>query len=198
MVDIESNCKKNRNYALTQRDLFDWEKIYGKIPQGGLVLIKTGWSKYWSNTEKYYGTKDKDVLKLSWPGMDPEAALWLVRYRRIHGVGIDAPSVDRGQSIVLLTLKQLYDNNVYTLKNLASMNDIPTRGATVQIMPMLIDGAASSPTRVFASWPGEGGHKSGRSIPFTGRSGAERTGSNIRKLLLYISLACYTFYFFSL
>ncbi|CAD5120182.1 DgyrCDS8756 [Dimorphilus gyrociliatus] len=195
VIDIEAECRRNRNYRLTETYIAEWEKKHGIIPKGGLVLIKTGWSNYWKNSEKYYGTKDKNIMKLSWPGMDAEAAAWLVHNRKIYGVGIDAPSVDRGQSSVLLALRQLYDNNVYTLKNLADMSNIPTRGATVQIMPMLIDGAASSPTRVFASWSGDGSHKSGRSIPFLTRSGVEKTGSNIRKLLLYVSLACYAYHF---
>ena len=36
-------------------DFVDWEKEHGLIPEGSVVLVKSGWSKYYPDPEKFIG-----------------------------------------------------------------------------------------------------------------------------------------------
>ena len=36
-------------------DFVDWEEKHGLIPEGSVVLVKSGWSKYYPDREKYVG-----------------------------------------------------------------------------------------------------------------------------------------------
>ncbi len=65
-----------------------------------IVFFKTGYGKYYPNSEQYFGTAvkgDSAIQKLHFPGIDSTAALWLAEYK-IKAVGIDTPSIDFGQS----------------------------------------------------------------------------------------------------
>ena len=39
--------KKNFNYQMTVADIHKWEKRYGRIPAGSVVMIRSDWSKRW-------------------------------------------------------------------------------------------------------------------------------------------------------
>ncbi|KAJ6648477.1 hypothetical protein Bhyg_03707, partial [Pseudolycoriella hygida] len=70
------------------------------LPFGGVLLIYTGWSKYWPNKEKYLGWDNSTSTEpvLNFPGISESLAKWLIYERHIVGVGIDTASIDPGNT----------------------------------------------------------------------------------------------------
>jgi kynurenine formamidase len=89
---------------------------------------------------------------LHFPGVSPEAARLLVE-RRVDGVGIDTASLDHGPSIDFRTHRILSSSGIYGLENLAGLELLPPKGATVIALPMKIRGGTGGPVRVIALLP---------------------------------------------
>jgi kynurenine formamidase len=59
------------HFELEVSHVIDHEKRTGKVvPFGGIVLVHTGWSRYWPDKIKYLGwSNETDVPTLNFPGM---------------------------------------------------------------------------------------------------------------------------------
>ena len=68
VVDISAKAAQNSNYQLKVSDIADWEKKHGIVPEGVIVLVYTGWAKFWLDRSKYYGIKPDQNNSLSFPG----------------------------------------------------------------------------------------------------------------------------------
>jgi kynurenine formamidase len=93
------------------------------------------------------------VPELHFPGLDPEAAQWLVDNRNIVSLGIDTPSIDYGQSATFGTHRVLYGENLAGFENLANLEALPEWGAYVVALPMKIRGGSGGPLRIVAFIP---------------------------------------------
>lgn len=157
VVDVSEQSEINRDYLIITEDFLDWEKKYGRIPEQTIVLLNTGFGKYWNDHEKYTGTTKSGTVgvdELHFPGLDPEAAKWLVTERNIKAVGIDTPSIDYGQSKEFLTHRSLCASNVTAYENIANLDQVPPTGSYLVAAPMKIKGGSGSPLRLFAWVPG--------------------------------------------
>jgi kynurenine formamidase len=47
VISIVPQVKKDFNYQMTVADIHKWEKRYGRIPAGSVVMIRSDWSKQW-------------------------------------------------------------------------------------------------------------------------------------------------------
>ena len=47
VISIVPQVKKDFNYQMTVADIHKWEKRYGRIPAGSVVMIRSDWSKRW-------------------------------------------------------------------------------------------------------------------------------------------------------
>ena len=82
--------------------------------------------------------------------MEPAGSKWLVEQRRIKAVGIDTASIDFGQSTLFETHRALFARNIPALENLASLDKLPVRGATLIALPAKIEGGSGGPVRAIA------------------------------------------------
>jgi kynurenine formamidase len=153
VVDVSEECDADRDYRVVIDDFIDWEKQNGIIPFNSMVLLKTGFGKYWPDRIKYMGTNERGteaVAKLHFPGLHPDAAKWLIDERKVKAVGIESPSIDYGQSQLFETHVVLAKNNIPILENVGNLNEIPLKGFTVIALPMKIKGGSGGPTRIIA------------------------------------------------
>lgn len=153
LVDVTKQCEANRDYLISVEDFNSWEKQHGQIPNGAIVLLRTGFAKYWPDRVKYMGTDERGagaVAKLHFPGLGPDAARWLTTNRSIKAVGLDTPSIDYGQSILFESHQILFAKNIPAFENLADMGGLPADGFGVIAMPMKIGGGSGGPLRVAA------------------------------------------------
>jgi len=132
------------------------EKTHGTIPDGAILLIRTGYSQRWPDAAAYLGTAARGagaVAQLHFPGLHPDTARWLLANRAIDAVGIDTASIDRGQSTQYESHRALFARNVPAFENLAGLERLPPRGATVVALPMKIGGGSGAPLRAIAFVP---------------------------------------------
>ncbi len=155
-VDVTRKCAADRDYQATVEDFEDWEKAINASLADRIVLIRTGFGRFWPDRAKYLGTAEQGkaaVAKLRFPGLDPVAADWLVSRRRIRMVGIDTASIDHGQTQNYPTHQRLFRDNVPALENVAAMDELPADGFTLFALPMKIGGGSGAPCRIVAVLP---------------------------------------------
>lgn len=153
VIDISQACANNPDYRLTTEDIAKWEKEHNTIPMDSIVLVRTGWGKFWPDKKQYLGTDAPgDVANLHFPGLSREAAELLIQ-RKIDALGIDTASIDYGASKDFIVHQVLYGANIYGLENVASLDRLPAKGATLIALPMKIKGGTGGPARIIALLP---------------------------------------------
>ena len=155
-IDVAAQCARDRDYLVTIQDFEQWEADHGRIPNRAIVLVDTGFARYWPSRQQYLGTELRGlegVRALHFPGLDPKAADWLIGNRQVKAVGIDTASIDYGQSTTFETHVALLSRNVPVLENIGYLRDLPARGFDVIALPMKIAGGTGGPIRVIAVLP---------------------------------------------
>ncbi|MGC4098890.1 MAG: cyclase family protein [Nitrospira sp.] len=155
-INVTEPCAQDRNYRVTISDFKRWEAVHGRIPNGSIVLLNTGFARFWPVRKDYLGTElrgQEGVQALHFPGLHPEAAAWLVRERGVKAVGIDTASIDFGQSTTFETHVALLSQNVPVFENLADLHNLPDRGFDVIALPVKIAGGTGGPLRIIAVVP---------------------------------------------
>lgn len=152
-IDVTKRCADNRDYQIQIEDFVEWERRHGELPKGCIVLLRTGWGKYWPHRVQYMGTDERGqqaVAKLHFPGLHPETAQWLVNSRAIKAIGLDTPSIDYGQSTRFESHVTLFAANIPAFENVANLDLLPDKGFTVIALPMKIKGGSGGPLRAIA------------------------------------------------
>ncbi|MFN0087503.1 MAG: cyclase family protein [Blastocatellia bacterium] len=154
VIGIAAACARDADYRLQAGDLTEWESRNGRIPENAILLVHTGWGKFWPDKKQYLGTDAPgDTANLHFPGVSREAAEFLAKERKIDGIGIDTASIDHGPSRDFIAHQILNGANIYGLENLANLDRLPARGATVISLPMKIKGGTGGPVRIIALLP---------------------------------------------
>jgi kynurenine formamidase len=150
VIDVRAESAKDADYLLTIERIARWEKEHGKIPQGAIVLLRTGWASRWPSTEKY---RNQDAQgKMHFPGFSLEAAKVLME-RQVNGLGCDTLSIDYGASGDFAVHHAVLGAGLYQLENLANLSDLPEAGAFLIVAPIKLEGGSGGPARVFALLP---------------------------------------------
>jgi kynurenine formamidase len=156
VVDVTKRALADRDYRVTVEDLTGWEVAHGRIPDGAIVLLRTGYGAFWPDRQRYLGTErrgEEALSELHFPGLHPNAAQWLVTNRDIGAIGIDTASIDTGQSTLYETHRILGARNIAVLENVAALERLPSTGALVIALPMKIKGGSGAPVRIVARMP---------------------------------------------
>jgi kynurenine formamidase len=153
VVDVSARAARDRDYLVSTEDFAGWEKANGRIGDGTIVLLRTGWGRFYPDRKKYLGTDRRGaeaVAELHFPGLDPAAARWLVANRKIGSIGLDTASIDRGQSQTFESHQVLFKAGIPALENVAHLDRLPLRGFRVVALPMNIQGGTGAPLRIVA------------------------------------------------
>ena len=154
VIDMRRQAEKDADYMVHVNDIRAWEKIHGRVPSDAILLIRSGWGKFWGYRKRYFGTDAPgDTDNLHFPGLSKQAAEFLVKERRVKAVGIDTPSIDHGPSKDFVTHQILGAANLAIFENVAALERVPNKGATVYAIPMKIKGGSGAPLRIFAILP---------------------------------------------
>jgi kynurenine formamidase len=156
VVDVTSACARDPDYRVTVDDFIAWERTNGELPTASIVLIRTGYSRFWPDAARYLGTAERGdaaVPKLHFPGLHPDAAAWLAGTKRVKAVGLDTASIDFGQSTKYEAHRVLYERDVPAFENLTNLDRLPPRGTLIVALPMKIKGGTGAPLRAMAIVP---------------------------------------------
>ena len=155
VVDVTASAAADRDLEIGIDAFEAWESEHGPIPARAIVLLRTGWGERWPDAERYLGTAARGqdaVADLHFPGLSAAGATWLVE-RGVRAVGIDTASIDRGQSTEFHAHRILAAANVPIFENVASLDRVVVKGATVIALPMKIAGGTGGPLRIVAIQP---------------------------------------------
>nr|CAD7435548.1 unnamed protein product [Timema monikensis] len=152
VIDVSHHAKVNPDFQLLPCHIVEWEEEHGQLPNRTIILVDFGWSKFYNNRTTYFGTDSvNDTSLFHFPALSKEVADYLVDTGKVVGVGVDTPSVDRGQSTKFWAHTVLARANIYNLENMAlSGKKLPVRNFTLFIMPMKITEGSGAPCRVVA------------------------------------------------
>ncbi|CAG2161696.1 unnamed protein product [Oppiella nova] len=151
VIDVVAQSVATRDYELSVDDIHSWEKMNGQIPDNSVILVRTGWARFWPKKLEYFGTETKEIPLLHFPGVHPSAAQWIVDNRQIVGIGIDSPSIDHGQSKQYKSHQILNAKNIYLLENIAqTIHKLPAIGSSLTLLPLKIEGASGTSVTVIA------------------------------------------------
>lgn len=154
VIDVSDQASKDRNYLLTDRDVLAFEEKHGRIETGTIVLLRTGWSRFWPDAKSYLGDDTPgDASKLEFPSFGADAARLLVEDRGAAVLGVDTASTDYGKSTDYPVHRIAAARNVSNLENLTNLEKLPPTGALVIALPMKIEGGSGGPARVIALVP---------------------------------------------
>lgn len=150
VIDVRDKCEYNADFTLSIEDVLAWEVQHGVIPSGSLVLLCTGWDRFWGS-EKLYNFDENGLMHF--PGFSGEVVRWLFLERNIAGIGIDTLGVDPGYDQEFRANYETALAGGFALELLTNLGELPPRGAVVIIGALAIQAGSGSPARVVALVP---------------------------------------------
>lgn len=154
VIDVTRQAAADPDYRLTREDVLAFERDHGPIEAGHIVILRTGWSRFWPDAKRYLGDDAPgDASDLHFPSYGEAAARLLVEERKVAMLGADVASIDYGPSQDFIVHRIANGANVPGLENLTALERLPMTGALVIALPMKIEGGSGGPTRVIALIP---------------------------------------------
>lgn len=154
VIDIAAAAAADADHRLTVDELRAWEARHGRISEGAMVLLRTGWSVRWPDAKRYFGDDAAgDASRLHFPSYGADAARILVADRKVTALGVDTASIDHGPSKDFPVHQIVAAANVLGLENLTGLDALPPTGAWVIALPMKIAGGSGGPLRAIALVP---------------------------------------------
>jgi kynurenine formamidase len=130
------------------------EAQHGAFRRGEIVLLRTGWDRYyrpWPDGRAY--AYDPVVTRTGpgWPAPRPECVEYL-HERGVVTIGIDAPSVGAVQDPFSPHYAGL-ERGMRYIENLTGLERLPARGAYFVFLPLKVEGASGCPGRAIGLVP---------------------------------------------
>jgi kynurenine formamidase len=150
VLDIRAEGAKDADYQLSSARVEEWEKRHGRIVEGAIVLLRTGWAARWPDAQKYRNQDSEG--RMHFPGFSVEAAKLLIQ-RKVSGLGCDTMSIDYGASADFAVHHLALGSGLYHLENLADLSALPETGGFLVAAPIKLEGGSGGPVRVFALLP---------------------------------------------
>jgi kynurenine formamidase len=152
---IGNNGNRDPDAHMTKKDILDYEAEFGRIQDGSILLLYSGWDRFWSDKEQYLNpdTDTNPALhNYHFPYMADDAVDWVIDNRKLSGIGLDTPCWDKPDSKTFSSHKKVLGSGIFGLENVNNLGKIPRSGATVYVFPMKITRGTGAPTRIIAQW----------------------------------------------
>lgn len=123
VIDIHEKVAENTGYHLTVQDIKDWEKEYGTIPEGSVVMVRSDYYKGWKT--------NPDFAAKPFPGVNLDAAKFLHLQRDILFHGHEP--LDSDTTATLVTEDWLLHNQYCQAEGVMNLDKVPEKGALIAI-----------------------------------------------------------------
>lgn len=151
VIDAKGPASLDPDYTLSAGDVADWERTNGPIEPNTLVLLNTGWSRFWGQPARFINAGDNGAMHT--PGFSLEAARFLLEWREVAGLGIDTHGIDPGVDTSLSVSRLVLARPALVLECLNNLDQLPPSGATVVVGRLRLVGGSGSPASVLAFTP---------------------------------------------
>lgn len=147
VIDIRETVARDDDAQVTPGDIKAWISKNGPIPEKACVAMLSGWGKH-MGTEKFRNP-DADG-KMHFPGFHVEAAQMLLEETTASGIAVDTLSLDHGMSGDFATHYAWLPQNRWGIENLANLENVPDKGATLVVGAPSHKRGTGGPARIFA------------------------------------------------
>jgi kynurenine formamidase len=153
VIDISHKVVENPDYTLNIDDITAWELENGAIMSGSIVLLNSGWQEKWvvGNGQNFFNQDTQGVMHF--PGFSKDSVEFLMSDRAITALGIDTHGVDGGMDNNFTINRLILGKQGIILENLANLDKLPAKGATIIIGLMRLKNGSGSPVGVLAFLP---------------------------------------------
>ncbi len=147
VIDVTARVEADPNFLLDVADVEAWQDAHGPLPEGGWLLIRTGWDAR---------SNDSDAFRNggATPGISIECARWLAETAPVQGVGVETVGTDAGAAHSFdppfPCHSYLLGADKFGLTQLQNLRHLPPTGAVVIAAPLPIVTGSGSPARVLA------------------------------------------------
>lgn len=155
VIDVAAAAAVDPDYTVSPADIDRWEAEHGRIPDGAIVLMASGWSRKYGDQAEY-ANQDADGA-MHFPGFSLQAATFLVEERNIRAIGVDTLSVDAATAAGFPAHGAVNGAGKYHLENVANVHLLPAAGAYLIVAPIKIAAGSGGQVRIFAVLPGASG-----------------------------------------
>jgi kynurenine formamidase len=142
VVDVSAECEADPGYALEAERVERDEAEHGPLPDGGALLVRTGWERHAGDPERY-------VRSMSFPGVGTSAAELAID-RGCVGIGVDTLSVDPGRDPSVPVHHLTLPAGLWHLEGLVNLAALPPRGAMLVAGALRLVDGSGAPARVLA------------------------------------------------
>lgn len=152
VIDITDKVAKDPHYAVTPRDIVDYEAKYGAIPDGAFVALRTDWSKRWPDMNALSGIAEDGSE--NFPGWSLDALKYIYETRNAAANGHEALDTDASAEAAkagdLACERYVLAKGKLQVEVLCNLDQVAPAGAVLFAAWPRIEGATGLPVRVWA------------------------------------------------
>jgi kynurenine formamidase len=151
VLDVTEQVAADPDFLVEVDHVKAWESEHGSLPDGGWLLVRTGWDAR-SHSQEEYLNADADGPHT--PGLSVECARWVAEESPVIGLGVETVGTDAGAAAGFDPMfpchTLMHGAGKYGLTQLQNLAELPPHGAVVVAGPLRIAGGSGSPARVLA------------------------------------------------
>lgn len=151
VLDFSALAAKDPDFLVEVDHIKAWEAENGPLPEGGWLLLRTGWDARSHSQEEFLNADENGPHT---PGLSPECARWVAEESPVIGLGTETVGTDAGGAHsfdpAFPCHSYLMGNDKYGLTQLQNLAELPATGAVVIAGPLPILKGSGSPARVLA------------------------------------------------
>jgi kynurenine formamidase len=152
VIDKSAEAAQDPDYLLTTDDVRAFESEHGALPEGGWLLLRTGWDARAHDEEAFLNAGPDGQPHT--PGFDAECARWLALDSPLVGVGVETVGTDAGAAggfePPFPVHTYMLGAGKYGITQLANLARLPPTGALLIVAPLKLVRGTGSPARVLA------------------------------------------------
>ena len=145
VVDIAAKAAEDANAMVTKADIDAWIAANGEIPAGACIGMHSGWAAKVGDP-LYRNTPDG---AFAFPGFSKEATDYLAELG-VASIAVDTLSLDPGNSADFAVHYSWLPGGRFGIENVANLDKLPAKGATIFIGAPKHAGGTGGPARVMA------------------------------------------------
>ena len=152
VIDLTEKVKADPCYVATAEDIMEYEKKYGKIPDGAFVALRTDWSKKWPDMDALSGIAEDGSE--NFPGWSLDALKYIYETRNAAANGHETLDTDASKEAArmgdLACERYVLESGKLQVEVLCNLDQVPAAGAIMVVAWPNIKGATGLPVRAWA------------------------------------------------
>lgn len=148
VVDISDRAYHDPDTVVLPEDVLTWERRHGRIPNGAIVVMHSGWAERIKDSEAFLNADAGGTPHF--PGWSRAATDLLMTERDVVGIGVDTLGLDHGASKEFPVHHSWLPSGRWGLENVANLSRTPPAGATLFVGAPKVYGGSGGPTRLIA------------------------------------------------